>query len=280
MAWRFSRGRRRRGGGLASSIAGFAAGAGLIYLLDPRRGAGRRSQVAQRAGRVLREVEQTVEAGARELRHRARGLAHEAAARVERDLASDDVIVERVRAKLGRLSAHPSAIRVVSHGGRVELSGPIFSAERSQVLRGVRIVRGVRGVEDRLEPHDDAAGVPALQGAGPMPAPRPAPLQRHWAPRTRLLAGVAGTFLVCRALFGKGLGRIPAGVAGAALLGKVMGGAQAVPREARRTARAASDAANRERERRSAGEAHAGAWHPEGETGGLGKPGGTPGKPA
>ncbi|HEY6002018.1 MAG TPA: BON domain-containing protein [Anaeromyxobacter sp.] len=221
-----------------------------------------------------------MEAGARDLRHRARGLAHEAAARVERDLASDDVIVERVRAKLGRLSAHPSAIRVASRGGRVELSGPIFSAERSQVLRGVRIVRGVRSVEDHLEPHEDATGVPALQGAGPMPGPRPDPLQRHWAPGTRLLAGVAGALLIGRALFGKGLGRIPAGVAGAALLGKVMGDSQAVPREARRMARAASDVAHRERERRSAGEAHAGAWHPEGETEGMGEGGGEPGKPA
>jgi hypothetical protein len=273
MASMFTRGRRRNGARLTGSIAGLAAGAGLMYLLDPRRGAGRRSQVAQRAGRALREMEQTVEAGARDLGHRARGIAHEAAARVERDLAPDEVIVERVRAKLGRLAAHPSAVRVVSHGGHVELSGPIFSAEHGQILRGVRIVRGVRGLDDRLEPHETAEGVPALQGAGPRPGPRPDPLQRHWAPRTRLLAGAAGALLVGRALLGKGLGRIPAGIAGAALLGKVMGDSQAVPREARRMARAASDVANRERERKSAGEAHAGAWHPEPEQAGAMRPG-------
>ncbi|HET7824575.1 MAG TPA: hypothetical protein VFK90_04550, partial [Anaeromyxobacter sp.] len=261
MASMFEKRRRPSGGRLSAGLAGFAAGVGLMYLLDPRRGAARRSQAVQRAGRVLREVEGTVEAGARDLQHRARGLAHEAAARVEREHAPDEVVVERVRAKLGRLAAHPGAIRVVCHEGKVELSGPIFSAEHGQVIRGVRLVRGVVGVEDRLEPHETAEAVPALQGAGPRPGPLPDPFQRHWAPRTRLLAGAAGTFLVGRALFGSGFARIPAGIAGAALLGKAFGDSQAVPREARRAARAASEVVTRERERRGEREEHAGAWH-------------------
>jgi hypothetical protein len=254
MPSRFSRRRQRRGGRFSGGLAGFAAGAGLMVLLDPRRGAARRSYVMQRAGRVLREVEGTVEAGARDLQHRARGLAHEAVARVERDHAPDEVVVERVRAKLGRLTAHAGAIRVASHEGRVELSGPVFSAEHARVLRGVRLVRGVKGLDDRLEPHETAEGVPALHGGGPGPGPRFEPLQRHWAPRTRLLACAAGALLVGRALLGSGFWRIPSVIAGAALLGKAMGGSRAVPSEARRTARAASAAASRERDRLREGE--------------------------
>jgi hypothetical protein len=262
----FGRRRRRRGAGhLANAFAGVAAGAGLMYFLDPGRGARRRADVAQRAGRVLHDVEASVEAGARDLRHRAGGLAHEARARVSKEAAPDEVLVERVRAKLGRVTTHARAVDVAAQGGRVTLSGPVFAAEHGRVLRSVRLVRGVRSVEDRLEPHDTAEGVSALQGGGPSPGPRPELLQRTWAPGARLLAGSVGAFLAARALFGRSAGRIPAGIAGAALLGKIMGGPGTVRREARRVARDASAAASRETERRKEGEAHRGAWHPEPE---------------
>lgn len=258
--------RRRRGAGhFANGFAGLAAGAGLMYFLDPARGARRRADAAQRAGQVLHDVETTVEAGARDLRHRASGLAHEARARVAHEAASDDVIAERVRAKLGRLTTHARAVEVAVHAGRVTLSGPVFTAEHGRILRGIRLVRGVNGVEDRLAPHETAEGVSALHGGGPGPGPRPEPLQSSWAPATRLLAGVAGAFLAARALLGRGFGRIPAGIAGAALLGEVMGGSSSVPREARRVARRASAVASRAAERRQEGEAHRGAWHPEPE---------------
>jgi osmotically-inducible protein OsmY len=255
----FSRKRRsgkRRGGRLPGAVAGIAAGAGLMVLLDPRRGGSRRSRVVQRARRVLRDAEGSLEAGARDLQHRARGLAHEAVGRMAREAAPDEVVCERVRAKLGRLAAHPSAITVTVSDGHVELSGPVFSAEHGQVLWGVRLVRGVRSVEDHLEAHDTAEGVPALQGAGPHPGPRPDPLQRHWAPRTRLLAGAAGMLLLGRALFGSGLGRIPAGIFGAALLGKVVGDSGPIPRE-RRMGQGPSE---RERGGPPVAGAHAGAW--------------------
>jgi hypothetical protein len=262
----FGRRRRRYGAGrITGGLAGLAAGAGLMYLVDPRGGAWRRSHLAQRAGRAVREVEHGVEAGVRDLEHRARGLAHEAKARIEREHVGDEVIVERVRAKLGRLAAHASAIEVISREGKVELAGPVFRAEHGQVLRGVRLVRGVRGVEDRLEPHETSEGVPALQGAGPRRGPRPDPLQERWAPGTRLLAGAAASVFVARALFGRSLLRIPAGVAAAALFGNLLGESAPAQREGRRLARAASAAASRERDSRRDREQHQGAWHPEPE---------------
>jgi hypothetical protein len=257
--------RPRRGAGhLANAFAGIAAGAGLMYFLDPGRGARRRAEVARRAGRVLHDVEATVEAGARDLQHRAAGLAHEARARVGEDAVSDDVLAERVRAKLGRVTSHARAVRVEAHDGRVTLSGPVFAAERGRVVRTVRLVRGVRSVEDRLDARESAEGAPALRGGDPAPGARPESLPWRWAPGTRLLAGSAGAVLAARALLARGAGRIPAGIAGAALLGKVMGDTGPVRRE-RRVARDASLAATRETERRTEGEAHRGAWHPEPE---------------
>ncbi len=235
-----SRRRRRGGGRLAGGLAGVAAGAGLMYFLDPRRGAARRAQVTQRAGRAAREVERGVEAGARDLEHRARGLAHEVKARVSRERPPDEVVAERVRAKLGRLAARPGAIEVGVLGGTVELSGPVFAAEHVRVIRGVRTVRGVICVEDRLEPHETAEGVHALQGAGPSAGPRPEPLQHRWAPGTKLIAAAVGSALVGRALFGGLLG-ILAGVAGAALLAQMLARSGAARGDARRAAKAARD---------------------------------------
>jgi hypothetical protein len=257
--------RRHAGGGFSGTLAGLAAGAGLMYFLDPRGGAWRRSQAVQRASRALRDAEETVEAGARDLRQRARGLAHEARARASREHVDDEVLAERVRARLGRLASHPRALQVAARQGRVELSGPIFSAEHGRVIRGVWLVRGVRAVEDRLDPHETAAEAPSLQGAGPKPGPRPQPLQRAWSPGTKLLATAGGALLVGRALFGKGFVRLPAGLFGAALVRRAMAHAGAVTEDGRRLARAASAAANRAREARGERQAHSGGWHPEPE---------------
>jgi osmotically-inducible protein OsmY len=247
---------------VAGGVAGIATGVGLMYLLDPRGGPRRRSQIAQRAERVLHEVEGSIGAGARDLSHRARGLAHEAKVRVEGEEVSDDVLAERVRAKLGRLTAHPRAIEVAVRDGRVELSGPVFRAEHDQVVRGVRWVRGVRRVEDRLQPRE-GADVRALQGAGPLTSARVAPLSAGaFGPGARLLAGAAGAVLAARALLGSGATGILAGVAGAAILGKTIGDYGPARRGARRVARETGARAHREGEERAEREEHRGAWHP------------------
>jgi hypothetical protein len=246
---------------VAGGLAGIAAGVGLMYFLDPRGGPRRRSKLAQRAERALHEVEGSVGAGARDLSHRARGLAHEAKVRVEGEEVSDAVLAERVRAKLGRLTSHPRAIEVAVRDGRVELSGPVFRAEHAQVVRGVRWVRGVRGIEDRLQPRE-GTDVPALQGAGPLTSARVAPLPSAFGPGVKLLAGAAGAVLAARALLGSGASGILAGVAGAAVLGKTIGDYGPARRGVRRLAREAGELAQRASEDRAEREEHRGGWHP------------------
>lgn len=262
----FGRRRRRGGGGLSGAVAGLAAGAGLAYFLDPRRGSGRRSQVAQRAERVAREMEATIEAGARDLEQRARGIAHEARTRISGEQAPDEVLVERVRAKLGRLTGHAHAIRVASHEGHVELRGPVLHAEHARVVRGVRMVRGVRHVEDQLDVQERAEGVSMLRGEAT--AAGPGDGRARWSPGAQLLAGASGGYLLLRALFGRGLMRIVAGFAGVGLIARVLSESEPARREARRmAAREAGERAAREREERREAEAHGGAWHPEAEAG-------------
>jgi hypothetical protein len=213
-------------------LGALAAGAGLAWTVDPRR----REALAQRAGRALHEVEGFLESGARDLGHRAAGAAHEARARLTPGRPDDDVLAERVRARLGHLTFHAHAIRVSARDGAVELAGPVFRAEHAGVLAGVRAVRGVRRLLDRLEPHE-TADVRALEGAGPRRPPRGVILPFS-SPGYRLAAGAAGAFLVARAIFRGGLLRIPAGLAGVSLLRRVLGDASEARRAALREAAA------------------------------------------
>jgi hypothetical protein len=226
MSW-FNR-RWRSSGAWVLAGAGVAAGA-AIAAADP----GRRGALASRARRALRDVEHLVDAGVRDLAHRGQGLAYEARAWLTPENASDEVLSERVRARLGHLTSHARAIRIAAQGGWVRLAGPVLVTERMQVLRGVRAVRGVRALEDALEPHD-SADVRELEGSKARHPP--AILLPPGSPAYRLLAGAAGVFLVGRALAARGLGRIPAGLFGATLLRSVIGDANAARADAARLA--------------------------------------------
>jgi uncharacterized membrane protein len=105
-----------------------------------------------------------------------------------------------VRSKIGRIVSHPRAIEVAVHDGRVTLSRPVLAREVDHLLEQVTTVRGVTGVENRLEIHPQAGAVAGLQGGRGRPGERSALAQASWSPTTRLLAGAVGG-----ALFAYGL---------------------------------------------------------------------------
>ncbi|HET8538795.1 MAG TPA: BON domain-containing protein [Anaeromyxobacter sp.] len=264
MAWGRRFAWRRRGRfGLGGALAGLAAGAGLAYFLDPARGRERRARALDRTRRAAHDAERTAESRARDLGRRARGAAHEAKARVARERVDDEVLVERVRARLGRLVAHPRAIEVAAREGRVELSGAVFAAERDRLLRGVRRVRGVRHVDDRLRAHDSAEGVPELQGRGPLEPSRAG--AGGWPAGAAAVAVAIGSAAAARALLGGRLHGVPAAVAGVALARGALRGSLARAGRDPLARRVASREAERARERERDREAHTGAWHPEPE---------------
>ena len=179
------------------ALAGAGLGAGAMYLLDPSRGRRRRARFGEAALDVRQRAQAIAGMTARDVRHRVSGLtARTLDCFVEERAAADDVIVERVRARLGRLVSHPGAIDVSASGGAVTLKGPIFEAEVEQVIQGVAAVAGVRAVDNQLEPHRDAARVSALQGPGPRTVPSALAKRLRWTPTTRLIAGVAGLALL------------------------------------------------------------------------------------
>jgi hypothetical protein len=126
---------------LVPFLAGFGAGALFAALLDPRRGAGRRALIRDKALSLVRQAGVTARRQGRDLRQRARGLAPEMSARIE--------------------------VRV--EGGEVILSGPILRGELDDLLRRVARVRGVYGIRNELEVHQSEGSVPGLQSSSPGP---------------------------------------------------------------------------------------------------------------
>jgi hypothetical protein len=203
---------------LSSGIAGFVMGAAAARLLDPRSGARRRAEVLQKGERLAHEAGDFTGKSLRDLRNRSRGILSNLFA--FSGPVDDEVLVERVRSRLGRVCSHPGAIEVEVYGGIVELRGAVLAAEEQQVLEGIADVRGVRSINDHLQRHD-TADVPALQGgAARPPMHRPELLQENWAPGTRLIVGTAGASLVAWGFGRRGVIGVSAAGVGALLLAR------------------------------------------------------------
>jgi len=183
---------RRKTSTTISLISGAAIGAGLMCLADPGRGNRRRSFVRDKVVHGIRLLGNVIDKGIRDIRNRGRGIAAEAWCALKRDDVSDDILVDRVRAKIGRTVSHPSAIEVSTKNGRVVLSGPVLESEADDLIDAAYSVRGVRDVESRVETHRTSENVLGLQGGSGRTRPRPELLQENWAPGTRLLVGVGG----------------------------------------------------------------------------------------
>jgi hypothetical protein len=106
---------------------------------------------------------------------------------------------QRPARELGRVVSHPRAIEVTATQGRVTLSGLILACEIGPLLASVHHVRGVTGVENRLDAHERPDDIPTLQGGTPRTGEAWEFLQTSWSPTARLLAGLAGGAL---ALYG------------------------------------------------------------------------------
>lgn len=178
-----------------SLLGGLGLGVGLMYLFDPDRGKRRRSLIRDKGVHVLFSAEELLDVGARDLGHRTSGLVADLKSRLSQELPSDEVLVARVRSKLGRYVSHPRAIVVQANVGDVTLSGPILANEAPILLKAIGAMPGVLHVENRLTIHERADQIPALQRGVQRFGESPEFMQRNWAPGPRLLATTAGALL-------------------------------------------------------------------------------------
>jgi len=150
---------------LAGALLCAGLGATIMYFFDPQYGRRRRAVCRDKFFRYTRQAGGAVCDTSRDLGNRAYGWAHEARKMVQHEgPVSDQKLVARIRSEMGRAVSHASAITVTANGGNVVLSGPILSREVNGLLACVHGVSGVRTVENRLDVHDEAGNIPALQG--------------------------------------------------------------------------------------------------------------------
>lgn len=210
--------RRRRRAARGGVPLALLAGAGLMYLLDPDRGARRRALMRDRSAHAGRRLTALAGKASRDLEYRLRGLAADLRSLGRTDVADDEVVVQRIRAELGRVVSHPHAITVAVEDGCAVIAGPILADEVPSLLARVAVVPGVRDIEDRLEPHHEDEHLPALQGGSSRLGDRSRRVAERWSPITRILAGALGVGLVTHGLRRRGQVGLATGTVGAALL--------------------------------------------------------------
>lgn len=202
---------------VVSVISAAGLGAGMMYLLDPDRGKRRRALIANRMTHAAKVAGDATGKTRRDVRNHLKGVIAEVESLFQSAEVSDDVLEARVRSKLGRVVSHPSAIEVKAVSGLIFLTGPILANEEHSLLDSISGIAGVKNIENRLELHEDASGIPALQGGKPRQPERFGFYKKNWSPTARLVATTAGGALVLygtkrRGVIGSVIGSLGFGV--------------------------------------------------------------------
>lgn len=150
----------------SSLIGGIGLGAVGMYLLDPQRGARRRVLVRDKIVRGVRALGMTADKRLRDVGNRLKGSAAEARAvmRERNQQMEDDRLVERVRAQLGHVLAHPAALQVSVDEGCLIVSGPVLAGEAQKIKERLEETRGVGRFRIYVDEHASAESIPDLQG--------------------------------------------------------------------------------------------------------------------
>lgn len=191
---------------------GAGVGAGLMYLLDPEGGRGRRATARDKSLSALKQGSKAAAKTSRHLGNKTKGLVAEAGSKLRKsDLADDgQKLLKKVEKAVRASVSHPSAIDPILENGRVYLHGLVLASEVALLLAAIHKVEGVTGVENRLEIHESPKDLAAFRKGA-----------KRWAgPASRVLTGTTGSALALAGLKRKnvalgalGLGLLAHGVA-------------------------------------------------------------------
>ncbi len=150
-----------------SVTMGAGLGVGFTYFCDPGRGHARRKKVADRAVSLIAQGERLVEHKGKNILNRTEGMLAQARSLFYRqEDVPDEVLLERVRSRLGHVVQHPQSISTTVEAGIVRLTGTVAREEKKRVLREIREVPGVLKVEELLtyENRRNGRSIPKLLG--------------------------------------------------------------------------------------------------------------------
>jgi hypothetical protein len=141
---------------LTRIAAAFAAGAALMYYLDPQSGRRRRALARERGIAAGHDTGRLLHGKTRHARDRAWGALARARAAFQDDAPADDVLCDRVRSAMGHIIEHPGQVNVDVQQGYVVVRGRASIEEIEDLTLRLGAMRGVVGVDNRIVP---AAGL-------------------------------------------------------------------------------------------------------------------------
>lgn len=144
--------------------AAFAAGALVMYLMDPAAGRRRRALMRDKGMAMGHNAQHFVHAKTKRASDRVRGVVAKTRAHLSHEPIEDERLHDRIRSKMGRLVSHPHAIHVDVHYGRVVLKGTASRDEADELVSMIESMRGVEGVHDLLVTEEQRPPQQQLEG--------------------------------------------------------------------------------------------------------------------
>lgn len=135
---------------LFKAAAAFAAGALVMFYLDPAAGRRRRALARDRALSTGHDVGRLARAKSKRAADRVRGLVARTRGRWSHEDIDDDRLEARVRSQLGRLVERPHGVEVRVREGCVTLGGFAGADEIEDLADAVASMPGVAAVQCRV----------------------------------------------------------------------------------------------------------------------------------
>jgi osmotically-inducible protein OsmY len=139
-------------------VAGMVAGAGIMYILDPKAGSRRRALMRDQMVSAGHTLDETASGKARFAKDKAHGIyAETKSALRDEEQVDDHTLEDRVRSELGRVASNMGSIHVSAVDGRITLHGSAPQDEVDKIVSAAKDVRGVQGVDSKLNPQEHLA---------------------------------------------------------------------------------------------------------------------------
>jgi len=195
-------------------IEGVGIGMLAAYFLDPQKGGRRRAVLRDKVVHGAHRKREAMQVMVHDFQNRSQGFGHRVRQRFDRNEVPDEVLIERVRAELGRHVVNFHSLELTCQDGVVTLTGPILASEIQDCVWHARMVPGVKHVVNKMQSHASAENLPELQGG------IQAVVSDRWTPATSLVMATGGALLSVYGMGRKGLFGKALQMAGMAMIAK------------------------------------------------------------